>query len=340
MRVFDLHCDTIDALAFADIKDFSHALPQPAEDLAHNAELALSLERMQAAATGGWTQCFAIFVPDRLPAHLTPATFYDRALAYFKQQMSAHQDIVYQLRDARQLEPADRTTSDDAPKHRVTALLTIENGSPAEGNLGRVEAWARDGVKMVTLTWNGANCIGSGNETQAGLTRFGREVVRAMEELRMVVDVSHLNDAGFWEVARLARRPFAASHSNSRAVCGHPRNLTDDMFRAIRDAGGIVGLNYFVDFVAEHAWGQRPGSPAKEVSPEELFAHLDRWLDLDGDKSIALGSDFDGCVCPSWLAHAQDLPAFHELVAQRYGTELADQLFYNNAAAFFARNEG
>ena len=332
MRVFDLHCDTIDALAFRDLAELQLPHVEPSEDLGANAGLALSLERMRAVAQKGWAQCFAIFVPDALPDGRSPHAFYQEARAYFQDQLAQHPEQVVQVRDARQVGEIEA-------QGKVAALLTIENGSPAEGKLERVEEWARDGVKMVTLTWNGATCIGSGHDTQEGLTAFGREVVRTMEELRVVVDISHLNDVGFWEVARMARRPFAASHSNARAVCGHLRNLSDDMFRALRDAGGITGLNYYVDFVAEHAWDAQLGTPAKDVSADELFAHVDHWLDLDGADAIALGSDFDGCDCPSWLARAQDLPAFHRLAEARYGTELAEKLFHGNAEAFFVRNE-
>ncbi|MDO5709077.1 MAG: membrane dipeptidase, partial [Coriobacteriales bacterium] len=153
------------------------------------------------------------------------------------------------------------------------------------------------------------------------------------EDRRIVVDVSHLNDVGFWDLMRVVRRPIAASHSNLRAVCGHRRNLTDDQFRAIVDGGGIVGLNYCIEFVCDGA--ARP----HDVSFEALSAHIERFLDLGGEQAIALGSDFDGCTTPDWLDTAEKNTGFYQRVVGRFGTTIANRLFFENARAFFVRNE-
>lgn len=321
IKVFDLHCDTIDALAFGDSGPFV-GFASTEGDLIHN-QLALSVERMR--SVGSWCQCYAIWVPDQLQ-ELTPLQFYRRARDYFQAQMAIHSADIVQVRDARTI---DEMLAGDM----AAALLTVENGSPVGSDLGIVDEWATDGVKMVTLTWNAKNAIGSGHDTTDGLSSFGRKAVRALEDHRIVVDVSHLNDAGFWDLMKVIRRPIAASHSNLRVVCGHKRNLTDDQFRAIMDSGGIVGLNYCIEFVRDEA--QLP----RDVSFEDMATHIERFLDLGGERSIALGSDFDGCTTPDWLASAGALPTFYQRVIERFGQDVADALFFQNAHDFFLRNE-
>ncbi|MBQ9006461.1 MAG: membrane dipeptidase [Atopobiaceae bacterium] len=324
-RVFDLHCDTLDALAMHNAGPWAQRAACADGDLSHN-NLALDAQRM--AAAGAWAQCFAIFVPDDLTGYpvVDPLSFYRRVRDYFFAQCAAHPKAVERVRDARQL---DEVLS----AGKVAALLTIENGSPVGTDLDVVDEWAQDGVKMVTLTWNGPNTIASGHDTSAGLSSFGRDVVRALEDRKIVVDVSHLNDEGFWDLVKVIRRPFAASHSNLRAVCGHRRNLTDDQFRAIRDMDGIVGLNYCTGFVRDDAWS------ADEVSFDDLSAHIERFLDLGGEGTIALGSDFDGCTPPAWLSTCEKITPFYQRIGARFGTEIADRLFFENAHDFFVRNE-
>lgn len=152
-----------------------------------------------------------------------------------------------------------------------------------------------------------------------------------MEAERMVLDASHLNDVCFDEVARIAQRPFVASHSNARAVCGHPRNLTDAQFCEIRDRGGIVGFNYCCDFLVD--------DPQKaEPTYDDVCAHIEHWLDLGGERVVALGSDFDGCETPSCLADASKLGAFQEQLTKRFGAQLCMALCGGNALAFFEAN--
>ena len=155
-----------------------------------------------------------------------------------------------------------------------------------------------------------------------------------------MVDVSHLNDEGFWDLMKVVRRPIAASHSNLRALCSHSRNLTDVQFRAIMDTGGIVGLNYFRGFVSERyvrdGWVLHDDG---EVTMDELCAHIERFLDLGGENHISLGSDFDGSETPEWLSSAEHVADFHTAVLSRFGSSIAEKLFFENARAFFLRNE-
>ena len=327
VRIFDLHCDTLDRLALHEVIgqtgiefDDSDIPAERMSSLADN-DADIDLCRML-RATGAWCECFAAFIPDGLGAEGSWRVF-TKVRDYFFAQLEERADLVEQVRDARDVRRI-------VGEGKCAAMFTVEGGSFIEGSVERVHEAADAGVKMITLTWNGKNAIGSGNETDEGLTDFGREVLRAMEERRIVVDVSHLNDRGFRDVLAATERPFAASHSNARAVCGHPRNLTDYQFQAIAERGGIVGLNLCRDFLREGG-----GDP----TPDDILWHVDHWLQLGGERVLALGSDYDGCEVPSWLHPAEKLPALRALLAREFGPDLADAICFENACSFFERNE-
>lgn len=325
-HVFDLHCDTLDLLAMRDFEPYAgyglHDGDAGFTDLACN-NAAVSLERMEDYA---WCQCFAIWVPD-LYRHHAARDFYTRARDYFYAQMALHADRVEHIRDARAIDAV-------LAQGKVAALLTVENSTPINHSIRAIHELAEDGVKMVTLTWNDRNSLGSGALTTDGLTTLGREAIRAFEDERIVVDVSHLNGAGFADLLDVVRRPFVASHSNAHAVCDHPRNLSDDQFRAIRDMGGLVGLNFYTAFITA-----RDTAIGGEPTFDELAAHVEHFLDLGGEDTVALGSDWDGCDTPSWLARCDTAGELHRRFADHLGAALADKLFYTNARDFFVRNE-
>ena len=242
MRIFDLHCDTVDALALRDVSAiFSDQLGNATTgDLADNS-LHLAGNRMR-TVSDGWAQCYAVWVPDDLTGTgLSPFGFYDRCQRYFAEQMEAHPDAFAQARHAGDVEQA-------LSAGKVAALLTVENATPVT-SLDVLDRMAADGVRMITLTWNGANQIAGGAQEPGGLTVFGKQVVRRMGELGITVDVSHLSDQGLADVLTTTDAPLVASHSNARAMCNHPRNLTDDQFRAIAERGGLVGINYYRAFI-------------------------------------------------------------------------------------------
>ena len=152
--------------------------------------------------------------------------------------------------------------------------------------------------------------------------------MRELERLGIVVDVSHLSESGFYDVAKTATRPFVASHSCAKALCGHPRNLTDDQFGVIRDSHGLVGINYNQAFL-------RDSGPA---TIQDILCHIDHFLQLGGEHVIALGSDFDGAYMPEDLKTAAALPQLYEaMLAHGYKQSLVWDIFYNNAVHFFVR---
>ena len=170
---------------------------------------------------------------------------------------------------------------------RLYAFLAVEGMAAIGADPAGIDWYYRQGVRLGMLTWNETNALaaGAGGDPRAGLTAAGRRCVRRMEELGMAVDVSHLNDGGFWDVMDLAARPVIASHSNCRALCDVRRNLTDDQLRLIRDTGGVVGLNAFHGFV--HT------DPRRQTAMT-LALHAAHMAEVMGVEHVACGFDFCG----------------------------------------------
>ena len=163
---------------------------------------------------------------------------------------------------------------------KCAVILAVESGAALGGRIERIDDLAESGVKIMTLVWNGKNELGSGHDTGEGLTPFGKEVIRKMEERRMIVDVSHLNDRGFDEVCEVAARPFVATHSNLRSICSHPRNLKEEQFCEMVIRGGLVGINLHQPFLSDTGEGKE----------EDVYRHIDRMLELGGENVIAYGA--------------------------------------------------
>lgn len=327
--VFDLHCDTADRIAWQTLPDGiklrcgmpfygpgDELQPQACRDLASN-RCHVSLERIGATP---WAQCFACFIPDELSCTESLA-FYEHVEAYLEQQVLANER---RLAFARSGSEAARVLDTG----RAVALRTIENARFFALDPAHVDAASRSGVIMASLSWNAAGPLASGHDTAEGLTAAGRAALARMGRAGMAIDVSHLNDRCFDEVAAATDAPLVASHSNSRAVCGAARNLTDAQFDCIRERGGIVGLNFCTDFLRED------GRPTFD----DISRHIDRWLERDGEDVIALGSDFDGCDTPPCIETAAHMPAFQELLAARFGETVTRKLCAENALRFFSAN--
>ncbi len=271
----DLHCDTL-----------MRAALEGRREIGRMEQAMVDLERLRRG--GCMAQFFAIFMPP--PGYQGPPLPEDEAyIALLRdvllETVRLHPEELALAGNAGELE-------DNRRAGKVSALLTLEDGRAVDGRLENLERFYGMGIRLISLTWNHANCFGAPNSRDPevmgrGLTPFGRDGVVRMEELGMLVDVSHLSDGGFWDVAELVKGPFAASHSNCRALTPHPRNLTDEMIRAVADHGGVVGLNFAPEFVAA------PGE-AVECTAERLAVHARHLADHGGIECVALGSDLDG----------------------------------------------
>ncbi len=172
---------------------------------------------------------------------------------------------------------------------KIAALLTIEEGGILNNDINRLYELYNQGIRLITLTWNHENCIGYPNSKdeaimEKGLKPFGVEVVEKMNELGMIIDVSHLSDGGFWDVLKYSNKPVVASHSNARNLCNHPRNLSDEMIKALADKGGIAGINLYPYFINKRG----------KATVEDIADHVWHMYQTGGEDFIAVGTDFDG----------------------------------------------
>ena len=335
--VLDMHCDTADRLAWQFLpEELKRACgmdfygPGDADDPAACRDLAanhchISLEKIGATP---WAQCFACYVPDALSPEQA-SRFHDDVMACLAREAKRNGGTVAAVTSASQI----RGVLEGNGEPHVAAIHTIENARMFATDLSLVECYAGEGLLMASLSWNAAGPLASGHDTHEHVSEAGAAALAEMERNRVILDVSHLNDECFDDVCRLARRPFVASHSNSRTVCGHRRNLTDRQFAEIRDRGGVVGLNYCSRFLANDVLEGH----AQDASFDEVAAHIEHWLDLGGEDVVALGGDLDGASVPSLLDGADKMPAFQELLEKRFGATVTAKLCYGNALAFLER---
>jgi membrane dipeptidase len=207
--------------------------------------------------------------------------------------------------------PVIRATSvEDFREGQVTAIVHMEGADPLAPDLSDLERWYERGLRSVGLVWSRPNAFAEGvpfrfpssPDTGAGLTDAGRELVRACNRLGILVDLSHLNEAGFWDVQRLSDAPLVATHSNAHALCPASRNLTDRQLDAVRESGGVVGVNFAVSFLREDGHNDA-------VTPiTEIVRHIDYFVERMGIDHVAFGSDFDGATIPDELGGAAGLP--------------------------------
>ena len=328
--LIDLHCDTLTGLTDADYHLLA-SLQVPAKKAETVTVLANRIRETDTLNLSGrhfslsaipegvhWCQCCAVFIPDELRGEEAIA-YYDLHQRNFHRQMESLADKVLPCRAAADTEAAWSTG-------KTAAILTVENGSALAGRLDRIETLVRDGVRMMTLTWNGENEIASGNVTDHGLSPFGREAVRELERQGIVVDVSHLNDHSFEDLLKVAKKPFAASHSNARAVCGHKRNLTDEQIREMVKRNCLIGLNYCQDFLRA---GDRP------ATLDDLYRHVEHFLELGAERCLVLGSDADGTDVPPGLDSPERFAGLYQYFLDRgLSSAQAEGILWKNALDF------
>lgn len=303
ISVFDAHCDTISRCW------------REYEGLDSNSGM-ISLERT--AGFARYSQFFALWTADGYTGYPSGGDSVERAyhalLRCFKDQMARNRDKIVQCRTAEEAGQANH-------QGKAAAFLSVEGAELLGCDPARLDQAAADGVVAVNLTWNHANALSGSSQEQPerGLSPLGRRFMAKMEELHILVDVSHLSEAGFWDVADMARRPFIASHSNAKSVWDHTRNLTDEQINAIIINQGVIGLNFYTEFVG----GSR--------DLDAVRAHLDHILELGGASNVALGGDWDGCDTIADLPAIDSLPRLYEhLLRHGYGETVVQDLFYNN----------
>lgn len=305
MSIIDLHCDTIYHLV--DNEDMS---------LRKN-NLAIDIEKLKAA--GSLAQFFALFID--LGEHNKP---FNRAMDMLNRFYEEINKNSHDIKIAKSYDDIIKNEMDG----KVSAFLTLEEGEAFEGSIDKLRNFYDLGVRLVTLTWNYENSIGYPHFKKEfrdrGLKGFGIEAIEEMNKLGIIIDVSHLSDGGFFDVANYSSKPFVASHSNSRTMCNHSRNLTDEMIKILSDKGGTMGINFEKSFLIED------GSVS---SVEDMIRHIKHIYNVGGADVISIGSDFDG-INPSNL-EISNMAEMNKLASalEIHGFKSADidKILYKNA---------
>lgn len=269
MKIIDMHCDTV----------MSHYYNR--EENLLDREGHLNLQMMQKA--GALAQFFAIYLMRPEIEENGPYSLFEEMYQLYLKQMEQNSDLI---RPAYCCEDILKNQADG----KMSSILTIEDGVFVEDHIERIREVYDKGVRLITLLWNFENSLGypSSDNRQAhnlGLKPMGIEAVELMNQLGMIVDVSHLSEGGFYDVAQHSKAPFVASHSCARALCNHRRNLTDHQLQTLGNKGGLAGVNFAPFFLKED-------SEYSEI--DQVIRHLRYMADKAGIESVGLGSDFDG----------------------------------------------
>lgn len=307
MKVVDFHCDVLYKLLLDEELTFQDSKP---------GLLDVTYERLKAAGTV--LQTFAIFIPQSMNGRLEPIL---ESVDRFHQLVLSCDDMVW-VRTSKEL---DACIKDG----KIGALLSLEGVDGLQGQMPMLRILHQLGVRAAGLTWNHANWAADGvMETRGGgLTNKGRQCVKECNKLGILLDVSHLSEKAFWEVAELSTKPFIASHSNAKAICDHPRNLTNEQIKRLIEKQGLIGITFVPYFV----------SNAEVVQVDDVLRHIEHMCELGGESHIMLGSDFDGIDrYVMGLSHPGELSALQEALLKRYSERQTEQFMSGNALRFLS----
>lgn len=304
--VFDFHCDTALVLLGDDLN-------QAGSLRKNNGHI--DLER--AGKLGGYAQCFACFTTDipEILKGISPIVLFERELATIQREMDKNSDLISIAYSTQEIE-------ENRAAGKMSAILTLEGTAGIDYNPALLEDLWAIGFRVSSLGWNERNPLTGSNVTGGGLTDLGREYVREAQRLGMRIDVSHISDEGFWDIMKMTDAPIIATHSNSRAVFEHSRNITDDMFRVICETQGVAGYNTCREFTGEPS------------DLDTICDHILHFMELDpSGKHIALGGDLDGVdTMPDGFEGVQSYPKLaQKLISRGLTQENVMDIFWNNA---------
>ena len=310
--VFDFHCDTALTLLGKDLNS--------AGSLKKN-EGHIDLER--ASQLPGYAQCFACFTTPYLEQWngVSPIVAFERELATIQRE-------VYNNADKITIAYSPEEIEENREKGMMSAVLTLEGTAGIDYNPEVLEDLYDIGFRVVSLCWNEQNPLAGSHKTGGGLTDLGRVFVKEAQRVGLLIDVSHISDEGFWDIMKITHAPIIATHSNSRNVCNNSRNLTDDMFRAIAETGGVAGYNACSEFT-----GEKP-------TVDTMCDHILHFMDLaPSGKHISLGGDLDGIdLMPEGFLGVQSWPVLAERLLQRGLNEKnVMDIYWNNAIGVMKR---
>jgi len=308
MRFIDLHCDTASLILETEQHLFENSLKIDIKKLKDGEALA---------------QFFAMYIDSTKVK--SSYEYCVKMLDNFKNELHLNQESISLCRNYDDLIIAKK---DD----KIGAFLTIEEGEAIEGDIDKLKYFKEEGISLITLTWNHENALGYSNfewkDQDKGLKQKGFEVVEEMNHLGMLIDVSHLSDAGFKDVLTQSKFPIIATHSNSRIMTNNPRNLSDKMLKQLADNGGVTGINFFNNFLVDGELKDR-----LEISTiKDMIRHIKHIRDVAGVEVIGLGSDFDGI--PN-LVEIEDISQMSKLsdalLSNGFRSDEVESIFYKNS---------
>lgn len=263
---WDMHCDVLSKLLMDDRISFHDS-----------SVLDVTYDRLQAGGIG--LQAFAIYIPEAWKGKPYDAVL--RSIDLFRRKVLSHPGMtMIQTKE-------DLAKIGQPGNEKIGALLTLEGADGLEGDLMYLRIAYDLGVRTVGVTWNPANWAadGIGEARSGGFTAKGWKFVEECERIGLTLDVSHLSERGFWELAERGKRPFIASHSNMKSLCNHQRNITDEQVRAILNTDGRIGITFVPFFLRDDG---------KQATIDDVLRHVERVCELGGEKHVGFGSDFDG----------------------------------------------
>ncbi|MHA6484322.1 dipeptidase [Paenibacillus sp. strain BS8-2] len=303
--MIDFHCDVISKM----LKDRGIQFKG-----SEAGQLDVTYERLRDSGT--LLQTFAIFISPKLPQTMEPIL--ESIDIFYEQILSC---------DGMKLVKSTADLDECVESGQTGALLSLEGVGGLQGRLSTLRLLYKLGVRAAGLTWNHSNWAADGvmESRGAGLTGEGRSFVSACNELGIIVDVSHLSERAFWDVAALSVKPIIASHSNARSICDHPRNLTDRQLETLIQGNGRIGLTYVPWFVSEE--------PQANIT--DLTKHVDHICGLGGVQHLMLGSDFDGIDrYMTDLIHPGTVYQLRDELLNHYSATQVSGFFQDNALAF------
>ena len=306
MKIIDMHCDTLLAGWRKPERSF------------YDGDTSINLKLLK--ENGSLLQFFAMYIPRNEMKTMDSYDILKGIYGYYQTQMEKYSDIIKPVYSAQEV-------LENEEKGLLSSLLTVEDGVFIDGKIERVREVYDMGVRLITLMWNFENSIGfpCSDDPEAhlkGLKPFGIEVLEKMNELGMIIDVSHMSEGGFYDVAKCSKKPFVASHSCARALCSHRRNLTDDQLRTIGNAGGIVGVNFECSFLKEGSNG---------ATYEQIIEHLLYMKDKAGIDAVGFGSDFDGIDDNGELVNYGGFTTLLERMEGKFTYDEIDKICRENA---------
>lgn len=304
MRFFDLHCDTL------------YNMVKENKDIYKNN---FHVDMFRSQKYSPYVGCFAVWIPDDFRGD-NAYKFFNKAVQKLYAQENKYGKYFKICKSFEDIEDL---------KNQSGVILTVEGGAALAGNIDNVQNLHNFGVKIMTLTWNGICEIGGGSECSEGLSSFGKAALKEMEKVGIIADLSHASEKLFYDVSEIASKPFTATHSNSRSICNHKRNLTDEQFNIIKSVNGLVGITFCNYFLKSN----------EEATFDDIRKHIEHFLEMGGENILAIGSDFDGADIPSEIKGIESLEDIYDYFLKKsYKEELLNKIFFYNAYNFMRKN--